>query len=453
MPLSQSKTARALRLAAAGLLFAGALGARKQEQNDAPRLRLIPNGRALVLEIRTGSPVPPYAFTIPGPESDEAQVSWQGRKEDYPSRTALGDARLPEVRIEPLGQDRLKLRVPLNALRLVSVDQSADGIRLHLVDKAGGGTPIPPAGGGAEKATPSGPTGGGAAPPGTSRSAPSGGSQGGAGGTQGGSPSAGANPGSSGANRRSGEYEIGAGDKLEFSVFGHDDLKRSIEVRSDGKANIPMLGDLPVAGKTTDELDEEVTFLLGRDYIVDPQVSIELKESAKLWVTIMGEVRTPGRYPLKRDMKIIDLMASAGGITKDAGSRITIARHSEDGGDVQTLVVERDHLLGDVTGESNLVLARNDVVTVGGKDYYYIRGEVSRPGPYFLESGTTVLKAISVASGLTPFANRRSVSLLRSGKDGVQEKISVNLKAIEDGKTPDIPLKPEDTIIVSRRVF
>ena len=66
---------------------------------------------------------------------------------------------------------------------------------------------------------------------------------------------------------------------------------------------------------------------------------------------------------------------------------------------------------------------------------------------------TTVLKAISVASGLTPFANRRQVSVLRSGKGGVQEKIVINIKSIEDGKSPDIPLKPEDTIIVPRRVF
>jgi polysaccharide export outer membrane protein len=115
--------------------------------------------------------------------------------------------------------------------------------------------------------------------------------------------------------------------------------------------------------------------------------------------------------------------------------------------------IDRDQLLGDTTGESNVVLARNDVVTVGGKDYYYIRGEVSRPGPYFLENGMTVLKAISVASGLTPFANRRQVSVLRSGKGGVQEKIVINIKSIEDGKSPDIPLKPEDTIIVPRRVF
>jgi polysaccharide export outer membrane protein len=406
-------------VAAVLVLFAAvaAIPAKKQEPADAPRLRLIPNGPSLVLEIRTGSPVPPYSFTLPAGDSDEVQVSWQGRPEDYPRRTALGDARLPEVSIDRLGDDRLQLHLPLNSLRLVSVDQSADAIRLHLVDRGGG----------------AGAGGAGA---------------GGAGGS-GGTPAAG---GSSRA-KRSGEYEIGAGDKLEFSVFGHEDLKRSLEVRSDGKANIPMLGDLPVAGKTTDELDEEVTQILGRDYIVDPQVSIELKESAKLWVTVMGEVRTPGRYPLKRDMKIIDLMAAAGGITKDAGSRISISRHEEEGGQVQTIQIDRDHLLGDVTGESNMILKRNDVVTIGGKDYYYIRGEIGRPGPYFLESGMTVLKAISVASGLTPFANRRSVSLLRSGKDGVQERIKVNVKDIEDGKTPDIPLKPEDTVIVPRRVF
>jgi len=421
---------RRVRAGAAVLVLLAAVAAKKQEPADAPRLKLIPNGPSLVLEIRTGSPVPPYSFTLPAGDSGEVQVSWQGRPEDYPRRTALGDARLPEVSIDRLGDDRLQLHLPLNSLRLVSVDQSADSIRLHLVDRGGGA---------------------GAGGAGTGGAGGSGG-KGGTGGTgsTGGTPA----PGDSSRAKRSGEYEIGAGDKLEFSVFGHEDLKRSLEVRSDGKANIPMLGDLMVAGKTTDELDEEVTQILGRDYIVDPQVSIELKESAKLWVTVMGEVRTPGRYPLKRDMKIIDLMAAAGGITKDAGSRISISRHEEEGGgQVQTIQIDRDHLLGDVTGESNMILKRNDVVTIGGKDYYYIRGEIARPGPFFLESGMTVLKAISVASGLTPFANRRSVSLLRSGKDGVQERIKINVKDIEDGKTPDIPLKPEDTIIVPRRVF
>jgi polysaccharide export outer membrane protein len=415
------------------LAAAKPVAAKKTTPEDAPRLRLVPNGPSLVLEIRTGSPVPPYTFTLPGSDTGEVQVSWLGRPEDYPRRTALGDARLPEVKIDPLGSDRLQLHLPLNALRLVSVDQSADSIRLHLVERpGGGGGGGAPAGGGGD--------GGGA-------------KSGGAGTNPGGAGSGGANPGGGSSNRHSGEYEIGAGDKLDFSVFGHEDLKRSLEVRSDGKANIPMLGDIPVAGKTTDELDEEVTLLLGRDYIVDPQVSIELKESARSWVTVMGEVRNPGRYPLKRDMKIIDLMAAAGGITKDAGSRISIVRHPEEGGQTQTLQIDRDQLLGDVSGESNLVLSRNDVVTIGGKDYYYIRGEISRPGPYFLESGMTVLKAISVASGLTPFANRRNVSVLRSGKDGVQDKIVVNIKQIEDGKAPDIPLKPEDTIIVPRRVF
>jgi len=95
-----------------------------------------------------------------------------------------------------------------------------------------------------------------------------------------------------------------------------------------------------------------------------------------------------------------------------------------------------------------------DIVTVGEKKIFYIRGEVTRPGSYFLENELTLLKAISVAGGLTPFANRKEVQLIRSASDGVaNDKKVINLKAIEQGKANDIPLLPNDVIIVARRVF
>jgi polysaccharide export outer membrane protein len=92
-------------------------------------------------------------------------------------------------------------------------------------------------------------------------------------------------------------------------------------------------------------------------------------------------------------------------------------------------------------------------VTLAQREAFYIRGEVARPGPYYIEKGTTILRAISVAGGLTQFANRKEVQLLRSGAGGIQEKTVINLKSIEDGHKEDVPVLPNDVIIVPRRIF
>ena len=115
--------------------------------------------------------------------------------------------------------------------------------------------------------------------------------------------------------------------------------------------------------------------------------------------------------------------------------------------------MDRDRLLSQNNQDSNIPLRHGDIVLVGEKEVFYIRGEVTKPGAYLLESGMTVLKAISLAGGFTQFANRKQVDVLRAGGSGVQSKSTVNVKAIEDGKKEDLPIRPNDTIIVPRRIF
>jgi polysaccharide biosynthesis/export protein len=249
-----------------------------------------------------------------------------------------------------------------------------------------------------------------------------------------------------------GEYRVGVGDKIDINVFGHDDLSKIVEVRADGSINYPLIGDLRVAGRTVAEIDGEITRMLGKDYLVDPQVSVDVREYQSQWVTIIGEVRTPGKYVLKRNMRLIDVLAEAGGASKEAGSEILIARQNEDGAPRQ-IVVDRDRLLSQNNQDSNVLLQHGDIVSVGEKEVFYIRGEVTKPGAYLLEKGVTVLKAISLAGGFTQFANHKQVDVLRAGEKGVQSKITVNVKSIEDGKEQDRPVQPNDTIIVSRRIF
>jgi polysaccharide export outer membrane protein len=250
----------------------------------------------------------------------------------------------------------------------------------------------------------------------------------------------------------SGEYRIGVGDKIEIGVFGHEDLAKIVEVRSDGTINYPLIGDIRVVGKTAAEIDAELTRVLGKDYLVDPQVSVDVREYQSQWVTIIGEVRTPGKYVLKRNMRVIDVLAEAGGATKEAGSEILITRQNLDGPPRQ-IALDRNRLLSHDNAETNIPLQHGDILAIGERELFYIRGEVARPGPYQFESGMTILRAISYAGGFSQFANRKQVDILRSGAKGVQEKITVNVKAIEDGKKEDLPVRPGDTIIVSRRIF
>jgi polysaccharide export outer membrane protein len=117
------------------------------------------------------------------------------------------------------------------------------------------------------------------------------------------------------------------------------------------------------------------------------------------------------------------------------------------------MALDRVKLLSGDSQEANVLLSHGDIVALPEKRVFYIRGEIARPASYFLEKGMTVMKAITVAGGLSQFANRKEIELLRSRADGVQEKIKINLKAIEDGKRQDVPVLPNDLIIVPRRIF
>jgi polysaccharide export outer membrane protein len=248
-------------------------------------------------------------------------------------------------------------------------------------------------------------------------------------------------------------YRLGVGDQLEISVFGHEDLHRMTEVRDDGTINYPLLGDIQVGGKPVATVKELITTGLARDYLVDPQVNVEVREYRSRWVTVIGAVRTPSRYVLIRNMQLIDLLAAAGGLSADAGSDILITRRDQDSRSSRQIVVARKDLFSRDNKAANIFLDPGDIVTISDREFFYIRGEVGRPDAYIYKHGMTVLKAIGIAGGFSQFANRKEVVLLRTEDGEMHYKTIVNIKAIENGKQKDIPLLPEDIIIIPRRIF
>ena len=93
------------------------------------------------------------------------------------------------------------------------------------------------------------------------------------------------------------EYRIGAKDVLKITVWGHDDLSRTVVVAIDGTFQFPLVGDVQTAGLTVAEIGGRLKELLGRDYLVDPQVSVAVQEYRSQRVFVLGDAEKPGTYP------------------------------------------------------------------------------------------------------------------------------------------------------------
>lgn len=248
-------------------------------------------------------------------------------------------------------------------------------------------------------------------------------------------------------------YRIGIGDQLQITVYTHEDLSKKVVVGPDGSIDYPLLGNVKAAGRTVRELQDGLRTDLGKDYIVNPQVSVEIAGYKSKFVFMTGAVKTPGKVALEGGTTLKDALSAAGGLTPEAGYAITVARVTtgSDGlpRDPEKLRFSRSDI---ESGLANLTLQPSDVVTVSEKDYFYIQGEVRKPGKYGLEPGLTLLQAIAVAEGLTDWADMKEIGVTRK-IEGKSERRLANLKNIERQKEPDIALAAGDVIIVKRRIL
>jgi polysaccharide export outer membrane protein len=116
-------------------------------------------------------------------------------------------------------------------------------------------------------------------------------------------------------------YKIGPLDVLDISVFKVPDLTKEVQVAEDGTINYPLIGDVPTAGKTSHQLEQELTKQLGAKYLKNPQVTVFVKEYNSQRVTVSGSVKTSGVYAIKGNTSLMQVVAMAGDVdtTTDSG--------------------------------------------------------------------------------------------------------------------------------------
>jgi polysaccharide export outer membrane protein len=249
------------------------------------------------------------------------------------------------------------------------------------------------------------------------------------------------------------DYIIGSEDKLKIQVWDNTDLDRTVQVSREGIFYFPLIGSVKADGLSVAQLEKELSRRLADEYLINPHVTITIEEYKNKKVFVLGEVDKPGTYYLTGRTDLLDVISQAGGQTENAGDEIIIIRPQNnlkkeaptmpnEVGDREIITVNLYRLMrGDVT--TNIDLQKGDTVFVPKMSYFYVYGEVKTQGRYTLEKGTTVLKGITMAGGLTEKASRWRIKIIRE-KDGARIEIKAKMDQL---------LEPEDIISVPESFF
>jgi len=238
------------------------------------------------------------------------------------------------------------------------------------------------------------------------------------------------------------DYLIGPQDELRIEIWDHPDLTREVSVSLSGSFTFPLIGEVKASERSTEQVQREITKRLADGYLINPQVTVTITEYRSKQVNILGEVNSPGTYPYTRQTSLIELISTAGGLTNEAGPDAYILRSEEnkpvdipsvsrrgqsEGVDLNCAMQRVD--LTDLlqTGQDlYLSLKENDTIYIPRADFFYVLGEVSKPGQYKLEKDTTVLKAISTAGGHTKKANLKKIIIVRE-MEGKERELQAQL--------------------------
>lgn len=247
-----------------------------------------------------------------------------------------------------------------------------------------------------------------------------------------------------GAPTAEGSYRIGTDDLLQISINGKPELTQRAVVGPSGTVVAPLVGEVRAGGLTTGQVADNLTDILARNYLVDPRVDVQVVEYRSKWVLVSGAVLAPGRIALRGQTDLKQVMADAGGMAEKAGREIVISRKDSATGEAERIVVDRDQF---ESGVVSVAVRNGDLITVPEAEFCHILGEVRLPSQIRIEPGLTLFRALSNAGGLTEWANRKEIQVLRS--DGTVE--TFDLQKIQKGESQDPTIRGGDRIYVKRR--
>jgi polysaccharide export outer membrane protein len=250
-------------------------------------------------------------------------------------------------------------------------------------------------------------------------------------------------------------YRIGPRDLIELRVFETQELNGSLRVSEDGQVNVPLIGNVTVAGLTETEAAQRIKGVLEEKALQRASVSVQVQEFRSKPIAVIGAVRQPGNLAFAGHWTLLEALTAAGGLDNAQSAVIHVLRRAENGLTDQVSIRAAD-LLVRADPRVNIPIYPGDLINVPGtiEVTVYCLGEVQRPGPVTVKSSerVTLLTVISQAGGMTDRAANKIV-VKRTDVDGKATEITADYKRIIAGTDSDIELQSGDVIVVKESFF
>ena len=258
-------------------------------------------------------------------------------------------------------------------------------------------------------------------------------------------------------------YLLGPDDQISVNLRDVKEIEfKPVRIDAAGNLQLHYVGKLHAAGLTVDELAKAIAERL-KDYVNEPNVTVEVTDYGSQPVSVMGAVNKPGVYQLRGSKTLVEVLSLAEGLRNDAGYSIRITRHSEwgaiplpnaapdSGGNFSVAEVRVSAIMEARNPAANILIRPHDVISVPRAEMVYVVGSVHRPGGFVLgeKESMSVLQAVSMAEGLDRTAAPADAKIIRSTEGAAKRiELPVNLKKVLSNQEADQRLLPNDILFI-----
>lgn len=289
------------------------------------------------------------------------------------------------------------------------------------------------------------------------------------------------------------DYILGTGDLIQINVLGSDEFNTKVRIPQSGYVSMPFIGSILASGLNISELEFNITDILSKDYLQEPQVTVFVDEYNSKKIFVVGNVESPQVVKLKENKStLLEIISMVGGFKENTGEVIYVIRpfrgfdpsrpsdnitdaeeetHDSsndfdasdiDAGSVNNLnddmilktmdeitIIRKDDLINYRNPNGNIDIYQNDIISVPIADFCFVMGEVENPGAYQMKPDMTVLQAVSMSGRFSETSNLRELRIIRKNLATNEEYIvKVNLKKLLKGKGKSLIARSGDIYII-----